>query len=399
MRTGTPGFQPERLAEARDSRGMTQLTLSELINRTSSSISRWESGAQLPETEALEELSKALNVPVSFFMQPMTDHGETPLFFRSLASITQTARKRARARLRWAQNISISLQEWVDFPEVNLPRLECSDYRQITNADIERIANECRRVWEIGMGPIDDVLLVIENAGIIVVKEEVGVSNMDGLSNWSLADNRPYIFTARDKETCVRSRMDAAHELGHLVLHHKIKEDTLKKPEDFKEIERQAFYFAGAFLMPAESFSSEIWEPSLNTFVALKERWKTSIAAMIMRCVALGIITEDYQKQIWKYYSSRGWRKNEPLDDILKPENPRLLARSIRLLDDQKVRNRQQLLNDFRLVSSDVESLAGLPRGYMNDNDAELINLPRLKENSDNRNSTPGVIIPFNRET
>ena len=397
MRSGTPGFRAERLVEARDSRGLTQVVLAELINRTSSSISRWEGGGQSPEPEALEALARALNVPVTFFLKPMADHGSAPMFFRSMSSTTQSVRKRAQARLRWAQDIALSLQEWVDLPDVNMPRLDVSDHREIRDEDIEGMANECRAAWELGAGPIADVLLVFENAGIVVIKEEVGTVKMDGLSNWSMADDRPYVLIARDKDTRVRSRMDAAHELGHLVLHRSLKPQTLKNSADFKEIERQAFDFAGAFLMPAESFSAEIWSPSLNAFVALKERWEVSVGAMIMRCVKLDMLSDEYQRRLWKYYSARGWRKSEPLDDELAPENPRLLGRSVRLLVEQDVRKREALLSDFRLYGPDVEALCALPRGYMTSEPADVVALPRLKR-APNASITGSSVVRFNRE-
>jgi Zn-dependent peptidase ImmA (M78 family) len=182
-------------------------------------------------------------------------------------------------------------------------------------------------------------------------------------------------------------------------MHHAIKPHVLKSAADFKEIERQAFHFAGAFLMPAESFGAEIWSPSLNTFVALKERWKVSVGAMLMRCIALGIITENYQRQIWKYYSARGWRKKEPLDDVLVPESPRLLARSIKLLIEENVRSREQLLADCRFYSVDVEPLAGLPRRYMSDEKAEVIAFPKLKPSSNaSIGEGTGRVIPFERK-
>ncbi len=387
MRVGTPGFQAKRLTQVRNARGLTQTGLGDIINRTSSNISRWESGVQSPEAKALADLSKALNVPVSFFMNPTLEHGEAPLFFRSMVSTTRSLRKRTRSRLRWVQDVSIALQEWVDLPEINVPRLDVKNCHEITDECIERIALECRKAWELGMGPIGDIILVVENAGIIIVKEEIGTVKMDGLSNWSGADNRAYILVANDKANCVRSRMDVAHELGHLVLHHSIP-DTLKNGEDFKEIERQAFHFGGAFLMPAETFGAEIWSPSLDAFLELKERWKVSIAAMIKRCAALGIISEDYQSKIWKYYSSRGWRRSEPLDDKLIPENPCLLSHSIRLLVEENVRSKEQLLNDFRLNATDVEALAGLPRGYMSDQrENVVVKFPKLK--FDSQTDTP----------
>lgn len=398
MRNGTPGFQAERLVEARDSRGLTQVALADLINRTSSSISRWEAGNQSPEPEALETLARALNLPVTFFMRPRAAFGDNPMFFRSMASTTQTQRRRACGRLHWAEEIALTLQDWLDFPTVNVPRLDASDYREIDESDIERLAADCRRAWGLGTGPIADVLLVMENAGICVVKEEVGSAAMDGLSHWSDTDNRPYVLLAADKATCVRSRLDAAHELGHLVLHGHIREKTLSDSASFKEIERQAFLFAGAFLLPGESFATEVWSPSLNGLLPLKERWKVSLGAMVKRCRTLGMINDEYEQRLWKHYSARGWRKAEPLDDTLPIESPRLLSRSIRLLIDESVRTREQLLDDFRLTASDVESLCGLPRGFMTSNGATLVSLPRLKDRMATSEESPtssATLIPF----
>jgi hypothetical protein len=67
---------------------------------------------------------------------------------------------------------------------VDVPLLEITDYREIRDEDI---ANECRARWGLGSGPISDVLLVLENAGITVVKEEVGSA-----ANVAEMDNYPY---------------------------------------------------------------------------------------------------------------------------------------------------------------------------------------------------------------
>ncbi|MBV8737914.1 MAG: ImmA/IrrE family metallo-endopeptidase [Alphaproteobacteria bacterium] len=401
MRNGTPGFQSERLVEARESRGLTQVALADLINRTSSSISRWEAGNQSPEPEALEILARALNLPITFFLRPRAHHGDNPMFFRSMANTTLGLRRRTCGRLHWAEEIALVLQEWLDLPTVNVPRLDAADYREIGETEIERMAGECRSLWSLGNGPIADLLLVMENAGICIVKEEVGSVTMDGLSHWSDADHRPYVMIAADKDTCARSRLDAAHELGHLVLHGRIKERTLADAAAFKEVERQAFLFAGAFLMPGESFAAEIWSPTLNGFLPLKERWKVSLGAMIRRCRTLGMINDEYEQRLWKHYSSRGWRKAEPLDDTIPVESPRLLARSVRLLIDEGIRTREQLLSDFRLPEGDIESLCGLPRGFMTSAAAELVPLLRLKVSgtaaTTSENSETGQLIEFRR--
>ena len=380
MRSGTPGFKGGRLAQARDARSLTQVALARLIRCSSSSISRWEGGEQSPEPKALAALATELEVPVAFFLRSIRDGESAPMFFHSMTKATQSLRRRTGARLRWAQEIALGLQEWVDLPQVNVPFMPgVTDYRNIRERDIEAMAAECRAVWNLGRGPITDVLLVLENAGVVVVKEEVGSLRMEGLSNWATADSRPYVLIARDKDNCVWSRMEAAHQLGHLVLHRDVDARILRNIADRREMERQAFDFAGAFLMPAESFAAEVSAPTLNAFLALKERWKTSVAAMIRRCSGLGILNEEYERRLWKHYGSRGWRKSEPLDEQLDAENPRLLARSVQVLVEQKTRDRRSLLTDFRLRGPDVEALCGLHPGYMSADSDEVVTFPGLK--------------------
>jgi len=174
--------------------------------------------------------------------------------------------------------------------------------------------------------------------------------------------------------------MDGAHELGHLVLHRSLAERTLYDAAAFKEIERQAFYFAGAFLLPGESFAAEVWSPSLPAFVALKMRWKVSVGAMIMRCANLEMIGEEYKQRLFKHYSAKGWRKREPLDEEseMPIEKPRLLGRSIRLLCDEGIFTRNDLLLSTRLAANDVESICGLPAGFMSSDGS--VSALRLKD-------------------
>ena len=134
----------------------------------------------------------------------------------------------------------------------------------------------------------------------------------------------------------------------------------------------------------------------MNSFETLKERWKVSIGAMIKRWAKLGMLSEEYQRRLWKNYSTRGWRKSEPLDDELELEHPRLLSRSVRLLVEEKVCDRKTLLDEFRLHGPDVEALCGLPRGYMTKEPAVATRLVRLK--SLGTNEVGGTVVPFGRK-
>jgi len=276
MKQGVPGFLPGRLTEALDARGLSQVSLAQLMGRNSSTcISRWLRGEQTP---AVAELSKALNLPTSYFLKPQPEHEAAPFFFRSMVAATKTARNKAKARLRWGQDISLALQEVVDLPKCNVPDpIGARDFRTLEDETIEEAATACRHAWGLGDGPLSDVHLLLENNGIVIVHDEIGAATMDGVSSWSQVDNRAYIYVAIDKPSAVRTRFNVAHELGHIVLHRRIDQSTLTKPEDFKLIEHQAHLFAAAFLLPAESFAGELTTPTLSAFQALKERWKVAI--------------------------------------------------------------------------------------------------------------------------
>jgi Zn-dependent peptidase ImmA (M78 family)/transcriptional regulator with XRE-family HTH domain len=364
MRAGVAGFQNERLLQARLCRGLTQTALATMVGRSSGTVSKWEKGDQAPESDALERLATCLSLPASWFLKRVPNYGDSVCFFRSNASITKEAQSISKIRLTWLNELSVILQGWLDWPEVNIPCIEKADHRNINDAEVEQASLNCRNAWKLGLGPISDVVLALENAGAICVREELGFTKMDGSSMWFDTDRRPYVFLAADKANGVRSRFDAAHELGHLVLHRAV--NGLEFSKRYPEIERQAHLFAGAFLMPAESFAAEITRPSLDTFMALKPRWKVSVAAMIMRCQQLGIIDADYSTRLWKNYSARGWRKGEPLDDKIEFEPVRLLPRAINLLLSEAGLTKDGLLAALGLNGPDCERLCGLPEGFFN---------------------------------
>ena len=70
---------------------------------------------------------------------------------------------------------------------------------------------------------------------------------------------RPLILLSADKDSGYRSRFDLAHEIGHLVLHRHIQRTT--DSARHKLMEQQAHHFAGEFLLPAETFASEVLVP------------------------------------------------------------------------------------------------------------------------------------------
>ncbi|MEM4988460.1 XRE family transcriptional regulator [Collimonas sp. H4R21] len=399
MSRGITEFQPERLSQILSARRLSQVQLATMVGISPATVSKWRSGVQAPESDALERLAQVVNVSPEWFTRPTLSIGSTPLF-RSNASAHVAARQMLEARLEWAQDVTYSLSEFVDFPALNLPERAFVDPEQISNADIELAAAECRKIWNLGRQAIPDLALAVENAGIILVREETGIAPIEGLSAWSTALSRPIILLSADKGNAFRSRFDLAHELGHLVLHKHIPRATER--DRHNQMEKQAHRFAGAFLLPAEGFANDIRTPiSLDSLLLLKQRWGVSVAAIIMRLNALGLIDEEAKLSLFKRRSARWGAKSEPGDEARNPECPRLLRRTVELLVSSGTMPLNGVARHIGLSARDIEMIAGLPAYYL-DGAAEVHDLAKLRSTlakfgGDTSPSGDSKILPFGR--
>lgn len=378
MKRSVSGFLGERLSQALDVRRLTQVQLASMIEVSPPTVSKWRSGQQNPDPEALERLAKVINVEPEWFLRPVPPLEGSTLLFRSNASAHVVARALLRARHNWSKELVRGLADFVEFPPVNIPVRAYTDPAGISDEEIETAAAECRSSWKLGLGPIPDVVLAIENAGGIVAREVTGVSQIEGLSSWDAEGERPFIYLSADKGNGIRSRFDAAHELGHLVLHRSIDSSLARSMHG--EIERQAHRFAGAFLMPAETFGAEVpIAPSLDTLLTLKPRWKVSVAAMVMRLGALDLLDEKERLNLFKRKSSRFGSKAEPFDDRFEPERPRLIRRAITLLAESGTMTLEAIPRYFGLSKGDVEMLADLPSGYFSPKHGTVIDFNAVR--------------------
>ncbi|MGO7135687.1 XRE family transcriptional regulator [Rhizobium leguminosarum] len=393
MRVGTPGFVPERLIEARAARRiLSKKALATAMSVNPSTVTRWEDGSSAPDAEALGALASQLHVRREYFLRPVA-HSDRPLFYRTLSSTLVKDLNYQESQMRWLQEISSIAEHYVDFPEIDIPDvLNGASYKQLRDEDIEQIASDMRVRWGIGEGPCIDMMPLLERIGCIVASIEMGTAKLDGLCSWISGSERPHILLSTDKMSFPRRQMDAAHELGHAILHRNVTEDELKK--DLKEIERQAFRFASAFLMPATTYSYEVKSPSLASLLTLKERWRVSVKAQIRRLSDLDLIPSEYATSLYKLYSAKGWSREEPLDRNWQISEPTLLRNSLELIVESAVRGKSDLLNvEFTMKAGDIENLAALPPGWFS-KAGELVSL-KLRDAGSTAEATATKILPF----
>lgn len=398
MPAGVEGFVPGRLTMAREAKALRQTELADLIEKSPATVSKYESlsNPQRPDPAILPRLAQVLQVDIGWFFKPLADRGDTAVFYRSLIGELELMRNKARARLGFVEAIEETLSQYVDLPEVDVPDLlKGRDYRTLRREDFDVYAAALRDHWELGDGPIEDLLLVIENAGIVVAEDEIGSVKLDGVSWWSSATRRPYMLVAQDKNVAVRRRLDAAHEMAHIVLHRHVTPNDLV--HDFRRIEEQAMAFAGAFLLPADTFGSDVYSHSLEALLALKSKWKVSVGAMIKRLGHIAVISDQYERRLWQYYSYRRWRTREPLDDVIPVEQPKNLRDSFELLVKDGFISSKEILRETCLSAEVVRSLAGLPEGFFNTDPPNLVRFkPLVKQQLDEIDVfEKGTIIPF----
>lgn len=358
-----PEFIPERLREARLARGLTASELAEAIDVTRQAISQFELGHSAPGGVVLGKIVEKLGFPLSYFSKIKTQHASPAgaTFFRSLKSAQRKAREMVTVRADWLEEIYTFLQDYLTFPKVNIP--DFTNDGLLTDERIEEIAVAVRRAWGLGLGPISDMVLLMEKNGIILTRTSAGVEKTDACSQWR--GERPFVFLCSDKDSAVRSRFDAAHELGHFVLHMWVDSLQISDSATLNQIEKEANRFAAAFLMPIDTFCQEVLSTSLEHFISLKRRWKVSIAAMIYRCESLGIITDYQALYLRKQMSKLGIKTREPLDEDLIPEAPSILCQSIELLLKNNVLSPAEILDAIKLPRDEIESLCGLNPGTL----------------------------------
>jgi Zn-dependent peptidase ImmA (M78 family)/transcriptional regulator with XRE-family HTH domain len=397
MRTGTQGFVGARLRQARQARGLFGTDLARMVGVKSQTISAYEKDKGTPSPVIMETLAQRLGFSVGFFTRPAQPEETAPIFWRANNSATRVAQARAEARLEWLRDITVYLSQSLDFPAPRIPKPALpSDFRAITSEAIEAAALACREEWGLGDGPLSSIVGTMEENGVITAQMEVCAENLDAFSQWA-ADGTPYVMLALDRASGARRAFDASHELAHLVLHRAVDRNRVSNTTDWRLLEDQAHRFASAFLMPERSFKREVWAAGLDTFAALKPRWRVSVQAMVLRCRDLGMISVDQVGFLYRELSRRGWRKKEPHDDTMAVEGPSLVPNGVRMLVDARVRRPDQILAELALPAADLEELTDAPRGYYTAPPAQVVVLPTPKAQAIPEHGEAGVVVSLDR--
>lgn len=331
-------FNPTRMTLARKRRGMTKGDLADMCGISSRSISSYESGDYQPTDENLQALGKALAVPVDFFdgndlPEPMPDG----VSFRAYSKMTAKQRDAALG----AGALALALSRWID-ARFNFPAPDVPDLRGFAP---EAAAHALRGRWGRGERPIKNMIHLLEAHGVRVFSLTEPCVELNAFSHWD--EGTPFVFMNTMK-TAESSRFDAAHELGHLVLHR-------HGAPHGRIAEQEADQFAAAFLMPrANMLASAPRYVTLDGIVKFKKPWNVSALALAHRLRELDLMTEWNYRTICIELSKDGGRRKEI--EGSERETSQLLSKVFDSLRAEGV-SKRHVARQLSLFVDDIDAL------------------------------------------
>jgi Zn-dependent peptidase ImmA (M78 family)/transcriptional regulator with XRE-family HTH domain len=291
-------FNPRRLSLARKRRRLTAKVLAEKADLAVDTISRLEKGSNPPDETTIAKLVRVLKFPESFFFDQDPQEIDTDaVSFRSFSKMSARERDAAIS----AGSLGLQLNAWIE-ERFSLPTPKLLDLSYETDPEIA--AYSVRQSWSIGERPIGNLMGLFETKGLRIFSLSENTASVNAFSFWR--DDKPFIFLNNFK-TAESSIYDAAHELGHLVMH------KHGDPKETRSAEREANAFASAFLMPAKDVRATVsTRITIDTILRAKKRWRVSAMAMAYRLNSLKLLSDWQYKSICIELGKRGFRTSEP---------------------------------------------------------------------------------------
>jgi Zn-dependent peptidase ImmA (M78 family)/DNA-binding XRE family transcriptional regulator len=331
-------FSSERLALARRRRGFTKKHLAEEAGITVRALTAFEADEYPPADETILRLAAALRFPPAFFEgEALEEVDELGVSFRSMKRMTAGQKHSALAAGSFALEIDRWLGQRFKLPEPDLPDLR--------GEAPDAAARIVRMEWGVGSYSIKNMVHLLESRGVRVFSLYENAREVDAFSMWK--DGTPFVFSNQLK-TSAHRRFDAAHELGHLILH---KHGAPNGPV----AEREADAFAAAFLMPSDTVKAATSGlETVDDLIRLKHKWKVSVGALARRLRDTGMATEWNYRTLCIRISERGYRTSEPED--YPPERSMVwekIMASLRATGSGP----QEIASDLALPPDEVEKL------------------------------------------
>lgn len=329
----------EILKLAREVRSITQEELANIIGIEQGTLSKIEKGILQADQEIVKNISKALELPVTFFYQekkviPVEGH------YRRKISTSVKKMKQYVAQMTIAEWHFMSMLDEIDLPETQLPKWDI-----LVDGSPAICAKYVREYWRIPKGRITNITKFIEDNGVVIIALDLG--ELDGFSTY-FNGNIPVIFVNKNFPPD-RYRLTIAHELGHLILHfgNKVGAD--------RDLETEAYEFAIEFLVPENNIRPYLSKITIEKLADLKSYWYVSMAALLKYANTLGMVTGNQYRYLWTQIGSLGYRKKEPVN--IPVETPGIINEIISAFLSDLGYSKEELASTLHITVPEFERI------------------------------------------
>lgn len=275
----------KRIKSARMLARMSLRELSEAMQHIVShnAIQKYENAEMMPDSKVLLALSNALGVKSDYFFMPYNVEVRK-IEFRKNSKLSGKDINALKEEVRDSISRYLELENYLEISS-NFQNPIANTIIQ-NGDDVEVAVHKLLTHWQIGFNALPNVIDLLEDKEIKIVEIDAP-EGFDGFSGWA-NDDIPVIVISKNYSV-ERKRFTALHELGHLLL-------SFSQELSQKDVERYCHRFAGAMLIPRDTFFRELGSfrqsISINELIAVKEVYGISIQAIMARAKALEVIKE-----------------------------------------------------------------------------------------------------------
>ncbi|CAL9304177.1 ImmA/IrrE family metallo-endopeptidase [Streptomyces bangladeshensis] len=335
-------INPRMLVLAREAQGLTQQDLAKATGLAQSTLSKAETGVRpLPEAD-VPQVAKVLRVTPELltWQEEVYGFGSASFFHRKQQSLSQRTLRKIQARVNLLRMRLVRLSDGIAVDtSLKIPHIDIDEVGTAAEA-----ARRVRAAWRLPMGPVPNLVNIVEAAGGTVLLRDFETHRINAISVWHPGSGP--LFVLNEGLSPERQRFVLAHEIGHMVMH----EGDLPR----ETAEKEADSFAEELLMPAAEIAKDLSGIDVRRAAALKPYWRVPMQSLIIRAEHLGIITQARSRSLHAYMNKAGYLVSEPAP--IEREIPQIYKEMLRIHIEEHDYSVHELSQVVGMLEEDLEN-------------------------------------------
>ena len=310
-----------RIKAHRVAAGLSLRELSSRVPVSAQALSQYEHGRTRPRREVLRVIAGALGTRVEQLLRAPEEEWLGSAQIRELSIGRRKTLEKAQGSLLALTERSLALERKLGggFPSPTLPVME--EIRPIRDPeDAEELAQDVRRRWGLGTGPLPKLVSLLEARGVRIFEllhdEDVDEFRACAASVWFPGASGPEfpVILVNGALSGVQRRFSLCHELAHMILPN-VWQHVL--PVEVRE--ECANWFAGALLLPTPALRDQLGRRrrslSWYEFSEIQRQFGVGYYWIARRCREARIISRETYRDLLDHYRRVEWSEGPDVDE------------------------------------------------------------------------------------